>query len=88
MTENAMFQRISEVMNNIVFETYMTSYYRRGIVSERLQYVAIHEEIFNAICNRDPAKASEASKWHMEVNYRELVCSNDAPIRPMLDIFH
>lgn len=73
MTDNVMFQRISQIMNDTVFETYMTDYYRRGIITDRLQYVDIHTEIFNAICNHDQKKAYDASMRHMDITYRELV---------------
>ena len=76
MTNNIMFQRIGKIMNSTVFETYMTDYYRSGIISDRLNFVDVHTDIFYAIRDHDAESASAASKRHMAITYRELVESN------------
>lgn len=76
MTNNVLFQRIGKIMNSTVYETYMTEYYRSGVISDRLRYAEVHAEIYEAICKHDPERARIASKKHMEITYRELIGSD------------
>ena len=88
MAGNIMFQRISQIMNDTVFEAYMTDCYRRGIITDRLQYVSVHAEIFDAICKHDQKKAYDASKRHMSVTYNELVgVMSNISQRSLLDLY-
>lgn len=76
MTGNVLFQHIGKILNGTVLETYMTEYYRSGVINDRLRYAEVHAEIFEAIYKHDPERARIASQKHMEITYRELIGSN------------
>lgn len=79
MTNNAMFQRMGQIMNNTVLETYMTDYYRSGVLNSTLEYVSVHAEIYDAICTRDRERARVASLKHMETPFLSLTGSVSKP---------
>lgn len=76
MTHNIVFERMTPVINDVIFENYYTKLYRNR--EQRLNAAETHRSLYQAIKNGDGQGAYALSKCHMEI-MRDEICGEFLP---------
>ena len=76
MTHNILFERMTPVINDVIFENYYTKLYRNR--EQRLNAAETHRSLYQAIKNGDGQEAYALSKCHMEI-MRDEICGEFLP---------